>query len=186
MPTCEDWILNALAQLEVSGRDFSRLVGAMFWALDERSGRDQLRVDFSGEVWASSVLDLRIALLRRYMNDSRPIPREHVALFAHETIHQTQTPTQRMSVWGEAQGYIFQALVLEEMGGRPDRFLADIRELALDMTAFGFTTWDPVELEQVRGILLGGELRFNFWYWIEPVLPLYHSRPQSRCGPFGP
>jgi len=185
MPTCQEWILHALAQLDVSGGDFSRLVTGLFWTLDRRSGSDRLRVDFNARVWGTSWRDYYIQMLRDYIQDPLPVPGHHVALFVHEIVHQTQTWQERMSTWGEAQAYVFQAKVEDEMHIGPTGFLAEIFSIALDMTSFGFTTHDPDTLRRVKGILLS-DLQFNWWYMIEPILPSFYGRADRGCDVFAP
>jgi RHS repeat-associated protein len=171
MPHCQDWVINALAQMDVSGGMFARLVVGSFWSLDEQSGGDRLRVNFTGSGdWGTSAVDYFIQLPRNYIGRGLPLRSYDVSLFAHEVVHQTQSWQERLSIWGEAQGYIFQAKVMEEMQVALSPFFVRVLDTAFDLASPGFTTWDPADLAEVRSLLLT-HFKFNPWYLYEPLLP---------------
>jgi hypothetical protein len=158
MPTCADWIMHALVQLDLSAGVFGDMVFGAFLSLDAAEGADTLHLHFitgddvSG--FGFSLFNDQILLPRALMRESLPPPRASIGLFAHEVIHQTQSPVERASIWGEAQGYMFHGKVIEQLGGRVPVFIRDIILEAHDIGSFGFTTRVRRSLENVRATLL--------------------------------
>jgi len=181
MPECREWILYALVQLDVSGDIFSDFVYNFFMDLDEKSGGDRFNISFTGKNWNMSAINYKITLQQKFINDNLPVPISHVGIFAHEIIHQTQTPIERISVWGEAQAYIFQVLVQEELGkDLTKNFGEPLIELAFDLGSPGFTTRDEEKLKKVRKLILD-EIGFSILYLLEPLLPLEDPTSFSHC-----
>jgi hypothetical protein len=190
MPKCKDWIFYALVQLDTNGGAFSQLAYDGFMHLDQAIGEDRFRIDFilppaSGGL---AFLNYSIFLPKAYVNDKLPVETSHLALFAHEVIHQTQFPWQRYSTWGEAQSYIFQAKIHEEFGSPSTGWLRDILDLAYDPVSFGFTTVNTDRLKKVRDVLLtNSEAIAYWWYSIIPLLPMEQDNFRDfMCNLLGP
>jgi len=137
-----------------------------------QSGGDYFHISFTGKKWCMSLINYKITLQQNFINDNLPVPISHVGIFAHEIIHQTQTPIERFSVWAEALANIFQVLVQEELG-KPltKNFGKPLIALAFDLGSPGFTTRDEEKLKKVRKLILE-EIGFSILYLIEPLLPL--------------
>ncbi|MFV2045197.1 MAG: RHS repeat domain-containing protein, partial [Anaerolineales bacterium] len=176
-PECQDWVIYALVQLDISGGVFSQVVFDAFENLDSTDPSLGVLFVTSGSGFAG--FPSTILAPETYLNDSLPPPVSNISLFAHETIHLTQSFAERASVWGEAQAYVFQNKVWRELGGRPPLWLRRIHDLAFDLYSPGFTTRDRATLEDVRQLMLSSSPNYDFLFWqienpiykYEPLLP---------------
>ena len=92
-------------------------------------------------------------------------------------VHISQRFPERVSVWAEAQAFIYEGKVIEELGSSPRGFIKDITLHAFDPSEPGYTTRDLSPLCRVRHILVS-QLSL---YGLEPtiwdflVFPTYYS-----------
>lgn len=186
MPKCKDWLIHSLVQLDVSAGPFGDIVFGAFERLDNSRGNDTLKVSFITGTDQKpgpgiSLITNWILLPMAYMNDSLPPPKWRISIFAHEVVHQIQTVGERSSTWGEAQAYIFQGKILEELGVSSPTFINEIMDKAYDLSNSDFTTLDRKKLEEVKGILVNNSKDLTrVIYAGEPVLPW---EILDRCGP---
>ena len=96
-------------------------------------------------------------------------------------IHQIQSLSECISIWGEAQAYILQGKIIEELGKSPPVVIRQITDVAYDLGTPGFTTCERSWLKDVRKILVDnstGSTRLVYEH--EPLLPW---EIVNRCDP---
>ncbi len=174
-PRCSKWVISALGRLSFTGAaggSASRYIFDVFdWV---NSSPLDLGIVFRPMAGGWSPL-MHLILLDEKFLLKIPASEYHIALFSHEIAHQIQG-VQRYSVYGEAQAYILQGMVLREMKKHVPLFIDEVSDLAYDPDTPGFTTRDLDRLCRVRRTLLGAF--DNSWYRSEPLVLNWIVFPQ--------